>query len=327
MNNLQGKIIGEIELKSADQSMSEILSPGHEFESMFTANDLSYTVKVCFVDLQNIMWGIRHSYSESDTLIKYSKAKYSPVSLEPADHIRLATPSYYQNLEVEENSELIKDDLEGSYIEHLNWNRKGSHSMETFKKNIAGPPLYAGNSSISLKYTWARKDFWMYCASIDPNTNYERIEQMENLSPSYDFITKIESPSEFGKQLGRDVGKHINSHNNLKCDHPGWHIITSATKKEFIAKHGVGIGEHLIFVNHGPVIYLDEDEIQEFMNNIPNVEGGSIIPFVKRKKYENQQEYRFVVSVQWHSPKEDILDLQVSDDLRKLMAPIEGSRY
>ena len=84
MNNLQGKIIGEIELKPVDQSMSEILSPGHEFESMFTANDLSYTVKVCFVDLQSVMWGINHSYSESETLIKYSEAKYSPVSPEPA---------------------------------------------------------------------------------------------------------------------------------------------------------------------------------------------------------------------------------------------------
>ena len=304
MNNLQGKIIGEIELKPVDQSMSEILSPGHEFESMFTANDLSYTVKVCFVDLQSVMWGINHSYSESDMLIKYSEAKYSPVSPEPADHIRLATPSYYQNLEVEKNSKLIKDDLEGSYIEYLNW-----------------------NSSVNLKYTWARKDFWMYCTSIAPNTNYERIEQMENLSLNYDFITKIESPSEFAKQLGRDVGKHISLHNNLKCARPGLHMITSATKKEFIAKHGVGIGEHLIFINHGPVIYLDKNEIQEFMDNIPNVKGGSVIPFVKREKYENQQEYRFVVSVQWHSPTEDILDLQVSNDLRKLMSPIEGSRY
>ena len=327
MNNLPEKIIGEIQLIPEDPSFGQTLSPGHEFESMFTANDLFLYSQSLLRRLQSVMWGINHSYSESDTLIKYSEAKYSPVSPEPADHIRLATPSYYQNLEVEENSELIKDDLEGSYIEHLNWNRKGSDSMEAFKKNIAGPPLYAGNSGVSLKYTWARKDFWMYCTSIDPNTNYERIEQMENLSPNYDFITKIESPSEFAKQLGREVGKHISWHNNLKCDRPGLHIITSATKKEFIAKHGVGMGEHLIFVNHGPVIYLDEDKIQEFMNNIPNVKGGSIIPFVKREKYENQQEYRFVVSVQWHSPTEDILDLAVSDDLRKLMSPVEGPRY
>ena len=323
MNNLQGKIIGEIELKPVDESMSGILSPGHKFESMFTAKDLSYSVKVCFVDLQSIMRGIKNSYSESDMLIKYSEAKYSPVSPEPADHIRLATPSYYQNLEVEENSELIKDDLEGSYIEHLNWNRKGSYSLEAFKKNISGPPLYAGNSSVSLKLTWARKGFWMYCTSINSNMKYKRTKEMRSFSPNYDFITKIEKPSEFAKQLGRDVGKHISLHDNLKCDSPGLYIITSASKKEFIAKHGVGIGKHLIFVNHGPVIYLDEDKIQKFMNNIPNVEDGSIIPFVKRKEYKNQQEYRFVVSVQWHSPTEDILDLQVSDYLRDFMSPIE----
>ena len=327
MNNLQEKIIGEIELKPVDQSMSEILSPGHEFESMFTAKDLSYTVKVCFVDLQSVMWSTNHSYSESDTLIKYSEAKYSPVSPEPADHIRLATPSCYENLEVEENSELIRDDLEGAYVEHLNWGNKGSVGMEAIKDHLSRSPLSLGNSNVSLELTWGRNDFWMYCTSIVPNTNYKRTGQTQSLSSDYDFITKIEKSSEFAKQLGRDVGKHISVHNNLKCDRPGLHIITSATKKALIAKHGVGIGEHLIFVNHGPVIYLDEDEIQEFMNNIPNVKGGSIIPFVKREKYENQQEYRFVVSVQWHSPTEDILDIQVSDDLRKLMSPIEGSRY
>ena len=319
MNNLQGKIIGEIELKPVDQSMSEILSPGHEFESMFTANDLSYTVMVCFVDLQTVVPRINYPYSESDTLIKYSKAKYSPVSPEPADHIRLATPSYYENLEVEENSELIKDDSEGAYTEHLNWKSKGSIGMETIKKGLEESPFNFRNSSVSLK--WAHKGFWMYCTSINTNMNHKRTERMESLSSDYDFITKIEKPSEFAKQLGRDVGKHISIHKNLKCDYPDFHI----RKKRIIAKHGVGIGEHLIFVNHGPIIYLDEDKIQEFMNNIPNVEGGSIIPFVKRKKYENQQEYRFVVSVQWHSPTEDILDLQVSDDLRKLMSPIESS--
>lgn len=52
MNNIHGKIIGEIEMKPDDQSIQQILSPGHKFASMLTSNDLSYTVKVCFVDLQ-----------------------------------------------------------------------------------------------------------------------------------------------------------------------------------------------------------------------------------------------------------------------------------
>ena len=56
----------------------------------------------------------------------------------------------------------------------------------------------------------------------------------------------------------------------------------------------------------------------------PEGEGGSIIPFVKRKKYKEQQEYRFVVSVQFHSPKEDTFALKVSDELRNLMTPIES---
>ena len=84
-------------------------------------------------------------------------------------------------------------------------------------------------------------------------------------------------------------------------------------KRDVLEKQGGFLGEHFIFVNHVPVIYFDEykDEykIQEFMNNISKVEGGSIIPFVKRKKYKTHQEYRMVVNVQWHSTTEDILDL------------------
>ncbi|MYK25306.1 hypothetical protein F4054_23940 [Candidatus Poribacteria bacterium] len=319
----QEKIIGEIELKPVDRSMSEILPPGHEFESMFTANDLSYTVRVCFVDLQSVMRGINHSYSESDTLIKYSKAKYSPVSPESAKHIRLATPSYYANLEVAEHSELIRDDLEGAYVEHDNSGNRGSVGMEAIRDRLSGSPLSLGNSNVSLELTWGRNDFWMYCTSIA----HKGTRQRQSLSSDYDFITKIESPSEFAKQLGRDVGKHISLHNNLTCSYPGFHTITTVMKREILEKQGGFFGEHLIFVNHGTVIYLDEDRIQELMINIPNLEAGGIIPFVKREQYKNQQEYRFVVSVQWHSPPEDILDIQVSDDLRKLMSPIEGSRY
>lgn len=306
----------EIQLEQVDQSIQKTLPPGHKFESMFTTADLSYTVKVCFVDLQDVIQGINHSYSKSDTLIKYSETIHSPVSSEPADCIRLGTPSCFRESETETNSELIADDFEGRYIESLNSKTKGSIAIETIKKKLRTVSPYLINN-ISVKITLARNDFLMYCTSIAPHTNYMRKKQIKTLPENYNFMTKIEDTSEFAKQLGREVGKYFNFHNNLKCDLPGLHLITSALKKQDAV-----IGEHLIFVNHGPVIYLNEDKIVELMNSVPEGDSGNYIPFVKRKKYEDQQEYRFIVDFQLHSPNKDYFDLQISDGLRNLMAPI-----
>ena len=303
-------------MKPADPSTHE--KPGHKFESIFTVDDRSCTVMVCFVDLATVVSEFNlHSYSKSDTLIKYSEARFSPVSSEPAGHIRLATPSYYQELEAGENSELIADDREGIYIESLNWRNQGSVVMENFRqRSTASLPGLRYN--LKAKITWARDDFWMYCASIDPNINYKRKKQMKHLSSSYNFMTKIEKPSEFAKQLGRDVGKQIEFDRDLKCDNFGLHILASFSRKQ-----NDFLGDALITVDHGPIIYLDEDKRQKLLNDYEEY-SGSIIPFVKRKKYKEQQEYRFVGSVQFHSPNKDTFNLKVSDEFRNLMAPIES---
>ena len=51
----------------------------------------SYIIVERFVDLNDVMRGVGHSYSESDTLIKYSKKEHSPVSSVPSGLIRLGT--------------------------------------------------------------------------------------------------------------------------------------------------------------------------------------------------------------------------------------------
>ena len=304
-------------MKPADPSAHE--KPGHKFESMFTVDDRSCTVMICFVDLATAVSEFNpHLYSKSDTLIKYSEARFSPVSSEPANCVRLATPSYYHDLAPEKNSELIADNLEGRYIETLNWRREGSVGMETVKNNLTAS-LPGVSYNLNAKITWARDNFWLYCTSIDPNISYKRKKQMEHLSPNYDFMTTIEKPAEFAKQLGRDVGKQIELDRDLKCDNYGLHILASFSRKQ-----NEFLGDSLIAVDHGPVIYVDDDKIERLLNNYSEEHSGSIVPFVKRKKYKEQREYRFLVSVQFHSPNKDTFNLKVSDDLRNLMAPIES---
>ncbi len=286
----------EIQLEPLDPSTYEE-EPGYEFKSMFIGSDLSYTVVIRFVDLTTIVPGINlHSYSKSDTLIKYSEARFSPVSSDPANCIQLATPSYYRKLEGGENLELIADDRESAYIESLNWN--------SFSNNPSG------------KITWARNNFWLYCASIDPNINYTRKKQMKHLSPSYNFMTKIKEPSEFAKQLGRDFGKQIELDRDLGCDSPGWHTI--------LTKQSKSLGDYFVTVDHGPVIYLDDDKIERLFNDYSKQHWGSIVPFVKRKEYNKQREYRFLISVQSHSPNQNTFYLKVSDELKSLMVPEES---
>ena len=312
------EIIQEQFNQAIQQTIQQDLSPGYKTESVFTSEDLSYTVVACFVDLQNVVPGAKHSYSKSDSLIKYSEAEYSPVSSKPSNLIKLSTPLYYNQLKKRNDSELRGDDLEGAAIERLDWNRRGSRAMESVKKNLERIPNSRGN--VKVKLTLGRHDFCMYCTSIDPYLSSEREKQMKGLSVDYDFMTKIEEPSEFAKQLGCDVGEHISLHNNLQCDYS--QPLIMHTLGSFYRNQTGFMGEYLISVNHGPVIYLSGKEIEEIVKEDSELKPASVLPFVKRKKYKEQQEYRFIISIQGHILDKKEFYLKVSADLRNLMSEI-----
>ena len=310
----------ELLQKKVDHIVKQAIQPdlplGYKCESTFTTEDRSYTVQVRFVDLQNIMSGVQYSYSKPDMLIKYSKVEHSPVSSKSADFLKLATPLYYRELEVETNSELIADDLESAYIKYCNWNDEERAVIERFEKSLT-QNLFSFTTNTTFFFRMEVDNFCMYCTSIDPGLSYEREKQMKNLSLDYDFMTKIEKPSEFAEQLGRDVGKHINSQNDLEIDFSQAPILH--TLGSFHRKLTGDMGEYLILIDHGPVIYLNEREIAEITKKDSEANGANIIPFVKREKYKEQQEYRFLVRV--HGLIIDKMEfyLKVSDELRKLM--------
>ena len=275
--------------------------------------DLSYKVISRFVDLNGIMWGVRHSYSEADTLIKYSKEQHSPVSSTSIGTLQLGTPSLYEDHE--KNSGLIADDSEGKYKETLDWRKYGSRGMEILKENLTKSlPGLRGN--LKAKITWKlMTGFWLYCTSIDPKLSDKRIEQMKRTDPKYDYMSKIDDPSSFAKQLGYDFGRQIESDKDLKCDLPAYQMIISAANRQ-----SGGMSDYSIFVDHGPVVYLTEEKAQEFINYASEKSDAPVVLFVKDKKYEVQQEYRFVVRVPFHSPTGEKFLLKVSEELKKLMS-------
>ena len=262
--------------------------PAYQLEKMCFGN--GYSVMVVFVDFTTIALDVNgHLYSKSDALIKYSEARFSPVSSHPVDCIQLARPSYYRQFNEGQNSELIADEEEGIYIERLNgWGQQGSWHIENIKKDI-----YANNPNINLnvEITYDIDDCWLYCASVDPIANYERLWQMKDLSSDYDFMAGIENPSKFALQLGLDFAQQI----------------------------GSGREGGTIVVKHGPVIYSDVANPR-----VPDDEliNGDIILFLKRDRYKGQQEYRFVLKAVGDTPQQDVLYLKVSDALRNLYSCI-----
>ena len=288
----------------------------------------SYIVVPRYVDLNGIMRAARHSYWQSKALIKYSEEQYSPVSPTSTGTLQLGAPSLYKSHEEsgKKTSGLVADDSEGIIRDTLNWSRQGSQPMEAFKKSVtASVPGVRGN----LKANTTRKlpGFWLYCTSIDPRIIRKRVEQMKKTCPKYNYMTKIDKPAAFAKQLGHDFGEQVEPSKYIKCDYPARHMIASAADRQLRQTN-----DYYIFVDHGPVVYLEEEKQSQFINravervqgitDCPSEEEATIALFLKDPKYQVQQEYRFVVRVPFHSPSKDSFRFNVSEELKKFMSPI-----
>ena len=311
------------------RSLQTTQPPGFIIEAATVfLNKPSYMVIIRSVDWKNSRFpvGIHHSTSRCDALIKYSEARFSPVSRQPAECIQLATPRFYRDFEAEKNSELIADELDAAYVEKLNWNREGSAVMEHLKQQFRAS-TYGFGEKAHVELTFASNSFLMYCTSINPNSTYKCKKQRMSLSPTYDFVTRIENPSLFAKQLAYDFGSQIDFTSDIRCENHGLHTIASNVTK-LTKTSEVGIEhtsvDYFIFVDHGRVIYLNNDKIAPFIARVPNDARANILPFVKQKNYQEQQEYRFVVLVRFHTPIKETFNLKVTNELRLLMTPIEN---
>ena len=299
--------------------------PGFKIESLATNIEKpSFTVLVRRMDWNNVTLPFRINYPSSEVkgVVKYSRKMHSPVSATPSDCIQLGTPTYFRSSNSKGNSELMGDDRESAYTEKLDWGRVGSPIMESMKKHL-NSSLRSVADNIQLEIGWASDNVFIYCTSITPETSYDRKLQKEYISPDYEFATHIVRPSCFATELGYQFGKQIDWKMDLKAGPPGMHVLAARarTRTNFL-------GEYLIFVDHGSVLYLTEEEIETVMNPQHNSGYDRILPFLKRKKYEGQQEYRFVIDVHFHrignhaDDEDGTFLVKISEKLRNLMSPI-----
>ena len=281
------------------------------------------------------------------SLIKYSEARYSPVSSFAANNIQVACPAFYQDLDPDDSSELIADEFDSAFKEKLDWRKKGGETMEFLKKGLRTSLPGIEYSDTSATLTFSSPKSWIYCTSIDPQTNFKRRIQKEHLSLNYDFMTRIDNASSFGTQLGGDIGQQALFKNDFICDYPLFfrrvipksknvieniiknmlniEAICQCTKdklRDSLVQLKADIDIYTIFVDHAPVLYLEKDRIAPFIAELPELHAASVVPFVKQIHYAEQQEYRFVISVQFHSPRNSKFRLGVSNELRSLMTSL-----
>ena len=278
---------------------------------IFTADDLSYTVIVHENNPRNI---------EVGSLIKHSESQYTPVS---ADNIQLAASAYYQELETKANSELIADELEGIFSLFQPLDVSEQHR-----------DTWAGHYRLNIKLNF--DSYWMYCTSIDPLKDTLRKEQAEYLDLKYDCMAKIEDPSEFAMQIGLDFAEQIDFCNDLKVISNSISQDAVQRIKKDIENNFDRVGEHIIFVRHGPIIYTDTTGLSLSSVPLEQLRAGieydvdrkviqqiaHIAPFLKLPKYQKQQEYRFIVWDLSYMPNNRRFYLKISNELRNLVSPI-----
>lgn len=259
-------------------------------------------------------YGGRPTFRGPPGVVKFSSKEHA---ITAATHIKLGSSRYYR--EYEDDDTGIADPEEGGLIQRGSFREFG-------QKNCLSAP--AGSEMVSSTVSWVRRDFLMFCTSVAPDGL--GLRDLWNRFPDYDCATFIPDPSAFAMQLGKDVGKQLDV-KNLRLNALDMIIRRLGLDQAKLTSQGRLLQKGLetrVLVTHGPIAYCDPPE--RIINRFPVERRGEVIPFVKRRQYAGQREYRFVVEV-IGEPKEPNFLMEITDELRTLAhaypsASVPGTR-
>ena len=259
-------------------------------ESVWTADDLSYTV---------LVYNYNPSEQRIGSVLKYSEKQYSPFL---ADNIRFSTPECFRTLNISPGSELTKDELEATREKYIPIDLPSELHNELAKSYNAKPSEFMTR----LKLTSRSNDCWIYSTA----SNFIPVV---SISSDYDCITRIDNPHEFALLIGKNFAETI-------CSKTGFvekHLEYRSRGKDFetynrIRESNKWVGEKVIVV-HGFVEYT-YDESDDY--NGP-------IQFIKRSAYKLQQEYRFSVQLLGFSMKKPYVDIETPSDAKSLISLVD----
>ena len=218
-------------------------------------------------------------------VVKFSKSCHA-IPNSKAKDIKLATPEYYRNYPAGKGGKYIRDKKEAQFEERRQVKLEG------------GP-------GAKMKVTYERNDCWIFCTSVKPTTDRELQTMRKACSADYDCATTIADPSEFAKELGAIFAAYAE-----------WSAVSLSPLDELCRQLRLPeIGNKTVWVYHGPVVYRDNSET--VIKPLPEKMQAAAVPFVKRERFLDQREYRFIVMI-GGEPKEPEIYLPISPALRRL---------
>ncbi len=321
----------EVPIEPIEQIRVVPETPGRNLESAVSIiGERTFLVLVYRVD-----YGQQMTFSKSTAVVKFAESQYA---IPNSSNFRLASAKYYREYEEapdpqpgssrlrngssqrhrrdETNVVGIADPEEGQFLETL--------QLDEFCRKY-GVASRTDFEHVTTSVTWGVPDFWMFCTSSMPDTSWD-FQKLQARFPRYDSATIIADPSRFAVQIGKDFGRsfseddlrihgldalkqlvlRMNSRVSLYSDSAGKYIVEPR-------RFGT-----VVRVTHGPVFYTDHPA--HLLDRLSLVERGNVVPFVKRKKFEGDQEYRFLVEPIGEPMKQEFF-MPISDQIRSLAKP------
>ena len=191
-------------------------------------------------------------------------------------------------------------DLEGTW-DPMEGRSRIASSLEEMCRRHGLRSVPHGAHHVAAEVTYQTDDAsFIYCASRSTD-RVSRHVQWSVASRIHDVPNlALLLGAEFARQ--RDDGRH--------APVTGLDWLVDAVRK------GSGLGS-VAHVYHGPVVYDDEAGDALFAR-VPELARGLAAHFFKRKEFENQKEYRFVVSAPGGRPIEDEFYLRITPELRSV---------
>lgn len=296
----------------------ELEASGQRLEACeLVEGDWNFLVRVFRVN-----YGDQPLPENAPRVVRFSRSDHSILT---APNIALSSPSYYRKLEEksapseqEVRERRRRRPLEGDTRETGVGDRMEARyqkqlDLDEFHRRFV-PALADAPASGSAQLTYGTDRFWMLCTSEEPGTSAE-FETLRKEFAEYDYATVIPDPSEFALQFGKDFGLR---HGEEAVRSDAMAMVHLARIAAGFIKAGAPVPETVVDVRHGQVVYSDEPS--EVVEHYPEHYRGMVLPFVKRMKFAGEREYRFTLSL-GSEPKRQRMSVEVSDNLRRLVAP------
>ena len=221
-------------------------------------------------------------------IVKFSDDQYA---IPRCGSLKPATPQYYRDFEGD--AEGIRDEMEAQYREVM----RTAFAKTGALASLRGFPSLTGHVIRGVD------GFWIFCASVRPPSSW-RLEQLRRRFGA-ERVTNIADPSAFARELGAAFAAQV--------QWPG--VELSFEHKQAAELRPPELRDRIVWVQHGPVWYSDDPG--ELVESLPNVHRGAVVPFIKRRMFEWQQEYRFTVGVNRRATENEWF-LPITPKLRRL---------